>query len=562
MKSWFTSCWAAALAALVAAAPIARPAAAQENAVKPVAVVSVASVEEVLGDIAWLTESAGQGDFGKMVALLSGGYTVGVDKKRPIGLIVTIENDEPSALAFLPVRNLDAVLAGLEEQLGKPEDAGGGVLELGAARGNPIYVKEAQGWAYVARTANALNNLPQIDPAAALGDLSKNYTAAVRINVANIPAEMKKVAVAQLKAQVERQLQQRLEGQDEQEREMRERYSRAMLKQVTEIIEETDQITVGLQIDDQAKSTYLDMSLVAREGTSLAKDMNRMAGVKSSHSGFLAPEAAMKLHSTTLLSDEDAALYRDVAKNARANALREVENDEDIETEEARKIAKDVINALFDVADKTIEAGKIDGGAALFLTGEGKLNFAAGGTVVDAARLDETFRKLVEAAKNEPKAPKVNFDAAQHAGVKFHTMKLAIPEKEEDARKLFGENLDVAVGFGAETAYVAVGPAGLQEVQKIIDASQAKKSQTVPPGQFVIAVGPILRFASAVKEDPLTTMLAATIKENQDNDHISIKAEAIDRGVRSRIEVEQGVLELIGAAIRMMGMRQEAPQQF
>ncbi|MBW3600467.1 MAG: hypothetical protein KY475_24785, partial [Planctomycetes bacterium] len=113
MKTWLSSLLAISLATLVALAPLARPAAAQEEGVEPVAVVAITSVEEVLGDVAWLTETAGQGDFGKMVALLSGGYTVGMDKKRPIGLIVTIENDEPKALGFVPVKNLDALLAGL-----------------------------------------------------------------------------------------------------------------------------------------------------------------------------------------------------------------------------------------------------------------------------------------------------------------------------------------------------------------------------------------------------------------------------------------------------------------
>jgi hypothetical protein len=561
VKHWLPSCSTAVLAALIGLAPLLRPATAQENAVEPVAVVAIASVDEVLGDIAWLTESAGQGDFGKMVALLSGGYTVGMDKKRPLGLIVTIENDEAKALGFLPVRNLDALLAGLEDQVGKPEDAGDGILEVGGARGNPVYVKEVEGWAYVAQTANALANLPPIDPAAVVGDLTQDYTMAVRVNVGNIPAEMKKVAVAQMKMQVERQLAEQAEEQSEQERELSERSTRAMLKQVTSMIEETDQFTLGFEIDAQAGQTYLDTVVTAREGTSLAEQWAQLADLKSSHAGFLAPGAAVNLHAVSQLTEEQITFYQDMAKSARENALQEIENDEDIETEEARQLARDVINALFDVGEKTIAAGKIDGGASLFLTPEGKLNFVAGGTVQDAAQLDETFKKLVEASKNEPKAPQVKFNAAKHGNIQFHTMKLAIPEKE-DARDLFGENLDVAVGFGPRSLYFAVGPAGLEEAQKIIDASQAKESEAVPPAQFVVAVGPILRFASAVKEDPLTTMLAATLRENQDNDHISLRSQAIERGVRYRLEVEKGVLELIGAAARMMQGGGQPPARF
>ncbi|MBW3597721.1 MAG: hypothetical protein KY475_10645, partial [Planctomycetes bacterium] len=425
----------------------------------------------------------------------------------------------------------------------------------------PVYVKEVDGWAYLAQTANALASLPEIDPAEVVGDLTENYTAAVRIDVGNIPAEMKKVAVAQMRAQVERQLAETADEQSPEQRELSERSTRAMLEQVTSIIEETDQVTVGLQIDAQTQATYFDVEATAREGTDLAEQWGQLADVKSSHAGFLAPEAAVNMLATTRLTEEQTVLYLDMAKTARTNALEEIEKDEDIETEEARELAREVINSLFDVAEKTVEAGKIDGGAALFLTADGKLNFVAGGTVQDAQRLNETFKKLIEAAKNEPKAPKVNFNAAEHANITFHTLKLPIPEKE-DARDIFGETLDVALGFGGDRVYLAVGPAGLEEAKSIIDASQAKQSENVPPAQFSVAVGPILKFAAAVKEDPLTTMLASTIKENQENDHVSIRSQAIENGVRYRIEVEQGVLELIGAATKMMQGTGQPKAQF
>ncbi len=520
---------------------------------KPIAVLAVASVEEVLNDIAYVTETAGQGDMGKMITLLSGGYTRGVDKKRPMGLVVTIPEDEPKAFAFLPVKNLNTILEGLEEQIGKPEDAGNGVLELGGNAGNPVYVREANGWAFIAQKANDLETLPDFDPAAVVADLTKNYTIGLRINVSNIPAEMKKVAVAQLKSQFERQLAEQLDDQPEDQRALSERYMRTMLTQLTSFIEDTEHVAAGLQIDSQAKETHVDFALVARPDTKLAAQMDLLNGVTSLHGGFLTPEGAVNGHTASRMSDEDVTLYQDILKTARENALKEIESDEDIETEEARQIARDVVNALFDVAQATVAAGKVDAGATLFLSPEGRANLVAGGTVKDAKRLEETFKKLVEAAKNEPKAPKVTFDADQHSGMRFHTMSLPIEAKEEEARKLFGENLDVAIGFGDESVYVAFGPDGLATTRKLLDDSEELRSNVVPPGQFIVALGPILKFASAVKDDPVIAALAATLDNNANPDHnrIAIKAQSVENGVRYRLEVEQGVLELIGAAMKM-----------
>jgi hypothetical protein len=563
VKSFFTRSAVWAMAALISIASLSPRSFAQEAApAQPVAVVSIASIEEVLGDIGYLTETAGQGDFGKMIALLSGGYTVGMDKKRPLGMVVTLKDDEPSGLMFLPVKNLEAVLAGIEDQVGKPKDAGDGILELSDTGGRPIFLKQVEGWTFVSQKANELADLPQFDPAAALGDLTQNYTVAVRFNVGAIPADMKKVAVAQMKAQAERKLREQLEEQPEEQRALSERYTRSMLEQVTSLIQDTEQITMGLQVDAKGKSTHLDLTVVARSGTKLAEEMALLHDLKSSHAGLLASDAAVNFHMATRVSEEDAALYLEMMKVARENTLKQVENDEDLDNDEARQIAKDVVNSLFDVGEKTLAAGKVEGGAALFLTPEGKVNLVGGGTVQDAARLEDAFKKLIEAAKNEPKTPKVNFNAAQHEGVRFHTMSLPIEEKEQEARQIFGENLDVAVGFGQESVYIAFGPAGVETTRSIIDASKARESETVSPGQFVVSLAPILRFASAVKEDPVVTMLAAAAENNVGRDRILIKGDAIENGVRYRIAIEEGVLKIIGAASKLMNNQKQQPDLF
>jgi hypothetical protein len=556
VQKFFTWTATLAAAATLLVASLSPHAIAQDKAKKlePVAVVAIASIEEVLGDIGYVTETAGQGDLGKMVALLSGGYTVGMDKKRPLGMVVTMQNEEPSGLLFLPVKNLEAVLAGIEDQVGKPKDAGDGIMELSDTEGKPIYVKQVADWAYVSQKANDLVELPQFYPSEALGDLTKNYTVAVRINVGAIPAEMKKVAVAQMKAQTERKLQEQLEEQSEEERELSERYTRSVMEQVASLIQDTEQITFGLQINSEAKSTHVDLVVTARPDTELAGEMARLRNIKSSHAGLLAEDAAVNFHFSTRVSEEDAALYQDVLKVARENALKQVENDEDLDNEEARRIANDVVNALFDVGQKTLAAGKIEGGAALFLTPEGKVNLIAGGAVQGADRLEQAFKDLIEAAKNEPDAPQVTFDAAQHAGFRFHTMSLPIQAKEQEARQIFGENLDVAIGFGKESVYVAFGPEGIESAKSIIDDSQAQQSQTVAPGEFVVSMAPILQFASVVKEDPVTTMLAAAVEKNA-RDRIIIKSESIERGVRYRLEIEEGVLQIIGAASKLMNQQ-------
>ncbi|HEX5106331.1 MAG TPA: hypothetical protein VFV87_21070, partial [Pirellulaceae bacterium] len=157
---------------------VAPPTAAIAQTVKPVAVVSLASVEENLADVAYITRIAGQEDVGKTAMLFGNALTAGIDKSRPGGMYVVPQAGDFHAVAFVPVSNLKLLLEVHKEQVGEPEDVGGNILKIGMDR--TAYVKEVGGWAFVAESKEHLSNLPQ-DPAALLGDLPKTYNVAGRV---------------------------------------------------------------------------------------------------------------------------------------------------------------------------------------------------------------------------------------------------------------------------------------------------------------------------------------------------------------------------------------------
>jgi hypothetical protein len=59
--------------------------AADVDGIQPVVVISVANSDKLLGDVGFLTESAGAGDVGRLVALMAAPYTAGLDKGKPAG---------------------------------------------------------------------------------------------------------------------------------------------------------------------------------------------------------------------------------------------------------------------------------------------------------------------------------------------------------------------------------------------------------------------------------------------------------------------------------------------
>ena len=546
MNSYFR-CWTLTLVtAVTLLAP--RIAAAQAGAAgKPVAVVSIGPVDSLLADITYVTATAGTPDVGKMVAQMIEPVAQGLDRAKPAGVIVTADDQGFYPLGFVPVKDLAAMLKQLEPQIGPAKDAGGGVFEI--AGPVPIFVKHQTGYAYIGQTVESLGQLPQ-DPLPLLGGLNNEYDIAVRGNVRNVPEPYRQMALQQLKQGVELGMQ-RLPDEDEDQYQMRRNLVQSQVAQMNALVNETDQVTLGWSIDADAKKIFLDTSLTAVPGTKTAERIAMMADVKSEFTGFLIDSAAMTMNFAGKIPQEEIDQTVAMLQTVRANAIKEIENDDDLPNDEARATATELIGSLFDLITETLKSGKMDGGAAVLLAPKAPL-FMAGGYVADGSQLETALKKVVELAKQEQEIPDVKFDADQHAGVRFHTMSMPLPEAG-DVGDAFGENLDVAVGIGEKSAYFAVGQDGVARLKEVIDQSAAAAGNSVPPFQISLSLEPIMAFAQSIDDNPIVSTIADALKQAQGKDHILIHAKTIPNGVTYRLEVEEGVVKAVGQAIQLFG---------
>ena len=104
-QSWFAS---AVLVGIILAAG--RSLASEDD--RPVAVVSIASTDQLLNDFAYLTRIAGRSDVGGFIQMAGASFVADLDRTKPLGLYVTMENDEPKGVAFLCVPDSNKLLRG------------------------------------------------------------------------------------------------------------------------------------------------------------------------------------------------------------------------------------------------------------------------------------------------------------------------------------------------------------------------------------------------------------------------------------------------------------------
>lgn len=514
---------------------------------KPIAVVSIASYETFQKDLKFIGELAGAPELDKsldgMVALVTGGKGLtGLDKSRPMGAAVTLEGMTPRVVAFLPITDLKGFLA-LFPQIGAQES--GGIYEI-QAPGQSLYAAQKGTWAFVSNDKDTLGSVPA-DPAKMLGNLTKDYAIAVRFSVQNVPQDIRNTFAQMFRAGAEASLQQN-PGEDEIGFEFRKKIVEGQLKQIDTLVKDLDQFTIGWAIDPTARNTHLDISLTAVASSDIAKQFAKAADVKSEFGGFLLPDAAVTFNACTKMDQSDIDQIVGMLGEFHKKASQGIDNDASIPDEAAKKSAKEVVSELFDVATNTVKAGKMDFGGALVLQ-PNSLAFAAGGFVKDGAALDSAVRKLVELGKADKDFPEVKFDAETYKGIKIHT--IAIPSPDENAKRLFGDNIDAYLGIGKESVYFCLGKEGLTTLKSIVDKGAGSAANY--PFQLNFALTQIAQFINSTKPNPQAAMMAQLLSSAPGKDHIRINASVIPNGVNYRIEAEEGVLKAVGTVGKMMG---------
>jgi len=516
---------------------------------KTLVTIAFSGYDELKADVAFvgkLADNPGLADgLEAMLTLMTKGQGLaGLDKSKPWGAVVQTDGEEFPIFGFIPVTDLEALLGVIEKFDLKSEKLPSGVYLL-TAQDQEFFLKETDGWAYVAQTEEMLKDIPA-DPIAALGGLHEKYDLAVRVSVKSVPEPLRQMFIAQLNLGVQAGLQQ-MPGEDEDEYAIRKGITRRMTDQLVTMVNELDELLLGLAIDNKLGTSYLDIEVTALEGTSLAAQFNQMAEGKTKFAGFDLPGAAVTGNWTGTLSEADVTQAKGSIAGIRATALAALEEEElsDEELDLASQLLKDV----FDVFEKTIDNKQVDGGIVVTLEPDAA-TAVAGGIVVDGAKLEKVLKQIAQLAqKDNPEVAKlIKLDAETHQGVRFHTLAIPAPE-DEIAAKLFGKTIRVVVGVGDDSLYVAAGSDPVDVLKQVIDQSKSAAGKSIPPVRISVAATPVAQFIAAIAPKPETKQIAAKaaeiLQQSGGKDHITITSKAIPNGSSTRLEIEQGVLKVL-----------------
>ncbi|MEM7474543.1 MAG: hypothetical protein AAF483_06065 [Planctomycetota bacterium] len=534
----------AALALLTLVAPFCAPAAKAQTS-NEVAVVSIAPLDRTLDDITYLMGAANVPEFGGIFSMMAVPYTQGIDKTKPIGATVTLENGMPNAVIFMPMTDVEVFFDALAGFGVDPEGLGDGLYEIDM-NGQSVYAKDQDGWMFVGQTEDSLASVPA-NPAALLGDLPKTYDLAVRVNLQNLPADVKDMAIEQIRAGYEQAMAMQPDL-TEAQRAQNAAAGEASIEQMEIMMDETEKLVFGWAISEEDQRTFMDGGMQFMEGSKLATQISAAANVTSKYAEFILPGASAKFRATSEIAESEREMAKTSFRNSFNQASAQMDNGN--LPPEAQEVVDELMASIAELMDKTIDDGVFDGAGSVSVAG-GKLRVLMGGVIADGNALADAFKKLAsQVPEGAPNAPTFEFDYETYQGVTLHRVVIDAPLPNPNLADALGQPITVTIGTGEKSFLISFDPEGDAAAKAAIDGLQSAEAAKVTPFEGVVSLTSFLEFAQSLSPNPMLENAIATMGEYSGKDKLQVSTRIIPRGMLYRFSVDEGVMKAIGEAAK------------
>jgi hypothetical protein len=511
-----------------------------QSAPEPAVVISIAGMDKQMAMIEHMLTASGFPEFKFFVQSTVKQYTKGLNAKKPAGVMLFFNEgkEEPDVLGFIPVSNLDDLLdiiAGFVEV-----DENGDDIIIAMDNGTELNVRKVGDIAFITNDV-AIFDLAPADPEAMLEDLPAKYHFAAKVYGSRIPEALRNKWMAMIRDGYEQQMEM-MGQQDSLQADLQE----MNWSQFERALNDMGTVLMGMATDKAAKNIVFDMEIVAEASSEMAKRFNE-ANLKSGSEfqGFLMDGAAMTAHFYSGIVKEEADQYNKLLDKI-PDLIREQLEDEDLTDEEIEILVK-LASGFGKVISDTVAEGKADGGAVLMVEDDG-LNFASGLHVANPKELENLVKELVPQVEQRVGSRlQVELNSGSYRNVTFHRVTYDIPDDQEPAIKLLGEQLQVIVGIGEKSAYFAAGGNPLDLLKKAMD--DAGPSDTQPAFQMNFYLAPVMKLVGRMEDsDPMAKKMAKKLAETG-GDRVRMTYEYLENSFRGRFEIQDGILSLIKVGV-------------
>ncbi len=504
----------------------------------PVLVVFIKSADALLNDAKYVLSTGGtEGDLvdGLIDQVTQGKGLAGVDKSKPLGAYMTINAaGNQDFVLFVPV-NDNKAFRDLLSTIGfsRQQEVAGGLFSI-QAEGQQFYGRFSNGYCFLTLLPGALNQLPDPKKIA-----STRYTLGMEANLAKVSDEIKADIIDALDSVIA-EADEENKPENEIESRMRGRFFKTSTEFVRLLVNNTERLSLGLDVDQKAKLFAVDMTVVAKEGSPLAESLATYAKITPAFASLIGPDSVASFTFAMPVSEGLRGLLRDGVRSSLEEARTDIDKSEKLSADE-KKALKELTVRIVKVFDATGDLGKIDMAVTLNST-NGKPQVVG---AVQIAEGDELGKIIDDTLKQAGRAlpDMVKLDVAKHNGARIHSIS---PELEGEAKDLFGSS-PLCVAVRNDAIYFAIGGDSLAAIKSAIDKT-GKGAGNRPPVSARVQPSKVVELLGGAAGDDPNVDLARQAFTGE-GDHLSLELLPIPNGARLRLELGEGFLRFIALIV-------------
>lgn len=462
---------------------------------RPLAVVALSSLQKSREHFEALCKIAGYPETAEEIISRIDEATdtlAGIDKSRPGGVAVYLESVFPPSfefVAFVPLSDIDAFMRTLElgPMVASPVAGDDSRYEL-LGPTETTQVRVENGYAFI--------QLPVMDPDEAFDrtlfdptvDLirqSTQFDVAVTLDVASIPKATRSLLLSFLTSTMSTQMQQR-DDEAEGLYEMRRAWMQADIDGFKLLLDECQEITIGISVDPEQRLANIDFLIDVREGSDLLQEIFDSASRPSYFAPILNDDSAVMFSMSQVLAERDRTRYIGVIDGLRMELARQLTPGEtNTESDDSSPV-----NAALTALQDTIQEGHIDFFGQCFSDSEGHLVVVAALRVLDGEVIADGLGDLLVQLQDMDGLETLQIGAGESAGIQFHRIRFDDPDAGRDA--VLGTESGLVFGCGSRSFWFGLGGRQtldtLGEVMDELKTAYERPAAAAPSSAFRMVV--------------------------------------------------------------------------
>ena len=514
----------------------------------PIAVLCIASVDRVLGDIDFLFEAAGRPEFSDLLGSFLANIRdfKGLDRKMPLGVMAFIDPTvdlKPVPVAYFPVQNITELIQTIADASGNRFSLrkvdGDDIYELVTPR-NTLPVRLQGGYAFVAQDPQTLAQ-DMIDPAVLTESLAARYDVAGSVSLKRVPQALRMVFAQSLRASAEAKLQQH-DGESDARYRLRRANGDSLLEILDLAINEGQVLNIGWNLSATDQTAALEAELEVTPDSQFAEYLQDIAGRPSQFDNLLNDEAPFAFSTSWSMAKPGKKVFNEIVNSIESEMSK-------VDSAEADSSGLTPVKRLASVFRDTAEGGHLDLFVQMRQEEADAFVLVGAIKVTEGAKAEQAIAAILQNAKAADKnVAELQLNAATHKGITLHRIRGGRSSKHEE--RLYGTTPSLYAGGGDKALWFAVGgPQAFPALRSAIDQAQAAPRVTDQQNNIPFRFAINMTSWSAMSNSQSPPSVLAKSAFAADNDALRIDLRPTENGARLHVEFERGFIRFVGLAI-------------